>query len=102
MKKQYETYTVVAGFDRPSLTKPSEPSTAQTSSVEEWYRLPHPKGGRLFGLSRSVLYKLAQEGHIKSVSLRKRGTMRGVRLIYGPSLQEFLMRQLEEQNKSGR
>lgn len=99
MKNQYETYTVVAGFNRPSPTKPAESSTAQTAPIEEWYRLPSPKGGRLFGMSRSTLFKLAQEGHIKSVSLRKPGTLRGVRLIYGPSLQDFLMRQLEAQNK---
>lgn len=59
------------------------------SRIEEWYRLPHPRGGRLFGLSRTTLTELGQAGEIKTVLLRKRGALRGIRLIHGPSLQSY-------------
>lgn len=69
------------------------------SPIEEWYRLPTPRGGRLFGLSRTTLTELALVGSIKSVLLRKPGAKRGIRLIHGPSLQEYLLGQMEEQGK---
>lgn len=64
----------------------------------EWLRLPAP-GGRCpyTGLSRSTLYELtipgpANEGipPVKSVVLRKRGALRGIRLINYDSLMSYL------------
>lgn len=42
------------------------------------------------GLSRSFLYGLATEGKIRTISLRRRGTMRGVRLIDLDSLLTYI------------
>jgi len=53
---------------------------------------------RLFGLKRPTVYNLIAEGLIKSVSLRRRGQMKGVRLIYLQSVSEYLHRLMDEQN----
>ena len=45
---------------------------------------------RTFALSRSAIYELIQAGAIRSVSLRKRGNLRGVRLIDYASLAAYL------------
>jgi hypothetical protein len=48
------------------------------------------KGMRaLFGLSRAHAYQLASEGKIRSVSLRKPGTIRGRRLFDCASIRAF-------------
>src|SRR5215475_14125874 len=43
-----------------------------------------------FGLKRSLAYKLLNEGVIKGVSLRRRGSVRGKRLFVVESVREFL------------
>ena len=53
---------------------------------------------RLFGLKRPTVYNLIAEGQIKSVSLRRRGQMKGVRLIYLQSVSDYLHRLMNEQN----
>jgi hypothetical protein len=53
---------------------------------------------RLFGLKRGTLYNLIEEGHIKSVSLRRRGQVKGVRLIYLQSVSDYLHELMDEQN----
>jgi hypothetical protein len=47
------------------------------------------------GLCRSHLYQLIQDGQIKSVCLRKKGAVRGRRLIFLASLRDFLLRKME-------
>lgn len=54
----------------------------------EWLRVP--EAVRLFGLCRSSLYELIAAGTIKSTSLRKRGAVRGIRLISFDSLAEYV------------
>lgn len=44
----------------------------------------------LFGLKRSHLYLLAASGSIRSVSLRRPGTIRGRRLFDCASIRKFL------------
>jgi len=56
---------------------------------EQWRRMPKPKE-RLYGLSRTTLLELAYEGQIRSVVIRKPGAVRGIRLIFMPSLAAFL------------
>jgi hypothetical protein len=56
---------------------------------EQWRRIPKPKD-RLYGLSRTTLLELINAGHIRSVVIRKPGAIRGIRLIFMPSLAEFL------------
>jgi hypothetical protein len=55
----------------------------------EWGRLPKPKG-RLEGLSRTTCHELSEAGLIKSVMIRQPGAQRGIKLIYLPSLRQFL------------
>jgi hypothetical protein len=51
--------------------------------------LPKP-GQRLFGLSRTTLLELSSARKIRSVSIKKPGAVRGIRLIFMPSLREYL------------
>lgn len=78
---------------------PLPTETAPTATVKpEWLRLPAPGSRCPFtGLSRSTLYELtlagpANEGRapVKSVVLRKRGALRGIRLINYDSLMQYL------------
>lgn len=52
---------------------------------------------RMFGLVRSSAYNLAKEGHIKTISLRRKGQARSVRLVSVPSVRAYLHRLMEEQ-----
>jgi hypothetical protein len=49
----------------------------------------------LFGLSRSHAYLLAQEGAIRSASLRRPGATRGKKLWDCQSIREFLHKNVE-------
>jgi hypothetical protein len=59
----------------------------------EFFRLPR-LGGRdpHFGLSRSWYYKAGELGEIRLVSLRRRGMIRGVRLVSYDSVIEHIRR----------
>jgi hypothetical protein len=48
-----------------------------------------------FSIRRSLLYELHNGGHIKSVSLRRRGLTRGKRLFSVDSIRAFLREQME-------
>ena len=48
-----------------------------------------------FSIRRSLLYELHNGGHIKSVSLRRRGQSRGKRLFSVHSIRAFLQSQME-------
>jgi hypothetical protein len=48
-----------------------------------------------FSIRRSLLYELHSGGHIKSVSLRRRGQSRGKRLFSVASIRDFLTKQME-------
>ena len=54
----------------------------------------HGVEGR-FSIKRSLLYELHNGGHIKSVSLRRRGQSRGKRLFSVDSIRTFLRTQME-------
>jgi hypothetical protein len=58
---------------------------------EQWVRMPKP-GGRLLGLSRTTLLELAERQEIKIANIRKPGSVKGIRLVWMPSLCEFLER----------
>ncbi len=82
-----------------NATLPSPPAavTGETSKPE-WLRLPAPGSRcRFTGLSRSTLNELTIPGPandgtppVKSVVLRKRGAIRGIRLISYDSLMAHL------------
>jgi len=58
---------------------------------EQWVRMPKPKG-RLLGLSRTTLLELAERREIKIANIRKPGSIKGIRLVWMPSLCDFLER----------
>jgi hypothetical protein len=71
----------------------------------EWLRLPQP-GAKLagYGLTRGTLNELllpCEENDykppVRSVVIKKRGAVRGIRLIHRPSLDVYLARLAEEQ-----
>jgi hypothetical protein len=57
--------------------------------TEEWARMPRPKM-RLCGLSRTTLLELHRLGHIKMALIKKPGAIKGIRLIFLPSLYSYL------------
>ena len=63
-------------------------TSVSVHSKPEWLRIDDAV--RLFGPCRSTLYELIGEGKIKSVSLRKRGAVKGIRLINYDSLAAFI------------
>jgi len=58
-------------------------------SGEQWARMPKPKQ-RLSGLSRTTILELSEAGLIRTVAIRKPGAIRGIRLIFMPSLYSYL------------
>ncbi len=62
---------------------------------ERWERLPTKPGERLQGMSRSFLYILIDEGVIKSASIKQPGKLTGVRVIWLPSLMEYIEKNVE-------
>ncbi len=81
-----------------AILTPSAPATSVESVRPEWLRLPAPGARcRFTGLSRSTLNELTIAGPandgmppVKSVVLRKRGALRGIRLISYDSLMGYL------------
>jgi hypothetical protein len=81
-----------------TLTQPPPAATPSEATKPEWLRLPAPgERCRFTGLSRSTLNELTIAGPandgvppVKSVVLRKRGALRGIRLINYDSLMQYL------------
>ena len=58
---------------------------------KEWERMPKPgPSHRLMGLSRTTLLELSDAGLIRTVAIRKPGKLKGIRLVYMPSLYSYL------------
>jgi len=55
---------------------------------EDWARMPKPKE-RFFGMSRTTILELSQAGLIKTVSIRKPGANKGIRLIFVRAFESF-------------
>lgn len=80
---------------------------ASTPSQPEFIRLPKRGPCPITGLTRSKLYDLIlpnkENGHnppVKSVSLRKRGQVKGTRLVVYQSLIDYLHGQVEQFQQS--
>lgn len=79
-----------------SSTKSHNVGTASNAAIHhlnqnlkpEWLRVP--EAVRCFGLSRSAIYELIVTGAIKSAAIRKRGAVRGIRLISFDSLAAYI------------
>jgi hypothetical protein len=63
-------------------------STDVTTLPAKWLRLP--AACAYSGMSRAKLYELISEGQIKSICVRKKGNIRGLRLLSAESLDAFL------------
>jgi hypothetical protein len=72
-------------------------TTTPLQEDEDWVRLPKP-GQHLCGFTRSHLYMLYTSGQIRSVSIRRPHHTRGIRLLYRPSILEFIRKLDAEQN----
>jgi hypothetical protein len=57
---------------------------------------------RPFGIKRATVYTMLNQGVIKSVSLRRRGQQKGVRLIHLQSVSDYLYKVTGEQNGESR
>jgi hypothetical protein len=77
----------------------------QSEPPGEWLRLPQP-GAKLsgYGLTRGTLNELIlpceSNGYkplVRSLVIKKRGAIRGIRLIHRPSLDAYLSRLADEQ-----
>ena len=67
------------------------PNTLEANLIRErWIRVPSRGYCPHSGLSRSALYRLIRENQIRSTSLRRPGQVRGTRLVYLPSVFEYL------------
>ena len=55
-----------------------------------WDRLPGK--GYYFGVSRAYVYQLMREGQIKTALLKHPGKCRGIRLVWRPSVLEYIER----------
>jgi len=61
----------------------------KTAAVKpEWIRMKQAE--TIFAIGRTALYALIAEGKVKTASLRKRGCVRGTRLISYDSLAEYI------------
>lgn len=59
-----------------------------TSPRSEWMRIRQIV--KHYNLSRSFIYELLRQGILRSVSLRKKGNIRGIRLVSRISMDEYL------------
>ena len=59
-----------------------------TTEPLRWLRVE--EAARTRGISRSLLYEFLRDGKIKSSLLRKKGNVRGIRLISAESLDAYI------------
>jgi len=63
----------------------------KTKNINPKLFLRVPEAARMFSISRSLIYELIKDKSIKSINLRKRGALRGCRLIDPKSLKHYLL-----------
>jgi hypothetical protein len=56
---------------------------------------------RRYPFSRALVYQLLNSGDIKSILVRKRGSVRGIRLVSVASIEAYLARLAKEQKDEG-
>lgn len=85
MQTQSQTQTLRERTLSATITTPS--GTVAPAFV----RMPPPNGAcPLTGLKRGALYALAREGKIKTATIRRKGSNRGIRLINVASLLAYV------------
>jgi hypothetical protein len=72
-----------------STTSTIEHETGKCAIAQpKWLRVPD--ACRASGIGRSLLYQHLKAGHIKSVALRDKNKVRGIRLVNADSLNAFI------------
>jgi hypothetical protein len=64
--------------------------TVQKNTIEPLRWLRVEEAVRTRGISRSLLYEFIRDGKVKSSLLRKKGNVRGIRLISAESLDSYI------------
>jgi hypothetical protein len=80
-----------AASQRGLVRQPTEDTATRmpaTTLLPEWVDVR--RANQLYSLCKSTLYRLAEEGKIRTVSLRDRGKLRGKRLFSTASISELL------------
>jgi len=75
----------------PVITNTTTTSTTTrdpSTMPPEWLRVPDAM--RLFGVTRSILYRWIADGRIRSTCLRQPGSQRGIRLLSYASLAAYI------------
>jgi hypothetical protein len=75
----------------------TRPDNGPNVEEECWVRMP-PNHQRLEGLNRGSIYELIAKRLVVSISLRRPGAARGIRLVGLRSLRGYLARLAVEQN----
>jgi predicted DNA-binding transcriptional regulator AlpA len=75
-------------------TSPARPGDC-SGQQPEFIRVPDVQ--RLSGIKRGLTYRKIADGTFKSVLLREPGNVQGVRLIYWPSVREYLLKLMAQQ-----
>lgn len=73
---------------------------ASTTYPQRWIRLPKKGVDPDTGLTRPAFYQLIAQGRIRTVSLRRPGTLRGARLVWLPSVLALLDSLADQQHQS--
>ncbi len=73
-------------------TKAKELLTDRDGAMPVWVRAPVIGPEPHCGLTRPYLYQKAKDGHIRSVSIREPGKVKGVRLFNLPSIMAYIER----------
>jgi hypothetical protein len=85
-------------LDASTASVPALQAVTPTKSPQpEWARVPEVV--RLFGIKRTVLFRLISERQIKSVNLCRRGCVKGVRIINCDSVRALLEKIATEEVK---
>jgi hypothetical protein len=80
-----------------NIPQSNVPPAILATITSEWMRLPKA-GARFWGLSRTTLNDLCLEGKVRSVLIKKRYAMRGIRLIFLQSLRDYLNSGMTNEN----
>jgi hypothetical protein len=75
--------------------------TERTSGLPVWIRSPKTGPDYFCGFSRSKLYDAATKGHIRSVSIREPGQMKGTRLFNLASILAYIEKCEQAATKEG-
>lgn len=70
-------------------------SANEVVGTERWIRIPAKGVEPHTGLHRSFIYGLLAAGSIRTASIRKPGALKGVRLVWLPSLLAYIERHVE-------